>query len=413
MGGGAGKHNTHTTTSINVVPPRDDKVPLLRPKMRPNQLKHPPVLLTADVGGTTSRLHLFRPPSSISSCKLVPESDIIRTQKFANSKYESFSEVVQEFLAACALPEPPYLACFAVAGAIVDNSCHLVNLGWRMDGNTLAEDLGIHQVHMINDFEAQGYGILTLDTTTECDMLQDAPVQPGAPICVLGAGTGLGEAFLTTGENGDYEVWPTEGGHAEFAPRQDGVSKLQFEMVQYLLIKFSAKSRISVERIVSGRGIANIYQFMAWRFPEKVNKKVHERFLNIEGGHQDDPAVIVEAARSGECVLSEQTLDIFCSAYGSEAGVLALTYMPFGGLFVTGGVTNKVRDFILGEKGTPGSFMDAFLDKGRVSPMLKKVPVFIARGEDMGERGVKFKAMRMYGEAEMIRQPSKGHMTYA
>lgn len=410
MGGGAGKQNDKYKPEIIVLAPKEMMVPLLTVKIKPHQLKFPATLLTADVGGTNSRLHLFRPPPRQGHHEIlrIPENYMIRTEKFQNSKYESFLDILREFLAHCNLPQSPYIACFAVAGAVIDNSTKLVNLGWKIDGLEVAAALGFHQVHLINDFEAQGYGILTLDSESECDKLQDAPVMPGGPIAVLGAGTGLGECFLTPGENGDYEVWPTEGGHAEFAPRQDGVSKLQFELCQYLLIKFSGNSRISVERIVSGRGIANIYQFLAWKFPEKINKTVHRRFLGtLDGLVEEDPAVIVEAARGQQCELCDSALEIFFSAYGSEAGVLAMTYMPFGGLFVTGGVTNKLRDLLTGPK--QEVFMDAFLDKGRITPMLKRIPVFVVHGDDLGERGVKMRAMRMFSEAEMMRQPSKGH----
>jgi len=147
---------------------------------------------------------------------------------------------------------------------------------------------------------------------------------------------------------------------------------------------------------------------MAWKFPEKLNKEVHAAF--VKGGQ--NPAVIVEAARCGASELSLKTMNLFVGAYGSEAGVMALKFMPFGGLFVTGGVSAKTRDFILGEKGTPNTFMDAFLDKGRVSTMLTRVPVFLCRGEDMGERGVQLKAMRMFAEVLQRRQQSKGRQQY-
>jgi len=417
MGSGAGKHKYEEKTESKtvIVEPKPVQEEAAPPKFMRSLSPMPaePMLLCADVGGTNTRLHLFRVPETYTA--LVPPECMVYQAKYSNVQYDSFTEVAQDFLKKAAhsisvglgMP-PPYLGCFAVAGVVVDNKCNLVNLGWKLDGNQIAEDLGMREVYLMNDFEAQGYGILTLDHKTECDVLQEAPVVPGAPIALLGAGTGLGEAFMTTGENGDYEVWPSEGGHKEFAPRQEGSTNLQTEMMQYLQIRFSAKSRISVERIVSGRGIANIYQFMAWKFPDKLKKEVHSRFVK----NGQDPAVIVEAARSGESELSLKTMDLFVGAYGSEAGVMALKLMPFGGLYVTGGVSAKTRDFILGEKGTPHTFMDAFLDKGRVSTMLTRVPVFLCRGEDMGERGVKLKAMRMFAEALQRRQQSKGRQQY-
>eukprot|EP00931_Biecheleriopsis_adriatica_P102372 TRINITY_DN77351_c0_g1_i1.p1 TRINITY_DN77351_c0_g1~~TRINITY_DN77351_c0_g1_i1.p1 ORF type:complete len:425 (+),score=82.73 TRINITY_DN77351_c0_g1_i1:31-1305(+) len=419
MGSGAGKQRyvaPEGPSSIEaktvVVGPKSD-APVMTPFSKPS-LPAEPMLLVADVGGTNSRLHVFKVPEE--ACVVVPESCSVFKAKYSNRNWDSFLEVVKDFLGKANLPCPPYVGCLAVAGVVVDNRCNLVNLGWKLDGDLMAQELGMASIHLINDFEAQGYGILTLDTETECDCLQEAQKVPGAPIALIGAGTGLGQAFMTTGENGDYEVWPSEGGHKEFAPRQEGSSHLQNEMIKYLQIKFSAKSRISVERIVSGRGIANIYQFLAWKFPEQINKEVHNEFLGpMEGTHQkmpNDPAVIVEAARSGTCQLSLQALNLFVGAYGAEAGVMALKTMPLGGLYVTGGVSVKTRDFILGQKGSPKHFIEAFLDKGRVSAMLTRVPVFLVKGEDMGERGVNLKAMRLFAEHMMARQISKGRQQW-
>merc|ERR1719221_1342315 len=196
--------------------------------------------------------------------------------------------------------------------------------------------------------------MLTINPREDCDVLQNVPPVESAPIAVIGAGTGLGEAFLTTGLNTDYEVWPTEGGHAEFAPRQDGSSKLEFEMIQYLQIKYSAKARISVKRVVSGRGLGNIYEFLAWKYPEKVNRAVHQRFIGpLEGPRTFDPAAITDGANSGECELCKQAVQMWCGAYGAEAGVVGLTYMPFGGLYITGGVTSKLRSWLLGDGKRP------------------------------------------------------------
>jgi len=288
---------------------------------------------------------------------------------------------------------------------VVDHQCTFVNLGWTLEEAKLSKELGIPQVCLINDFVAQGYGILTLDEDQDCEYIQRVRKLEGAPIAVVGAGTGLGEAFLTTGANGDYEVWPTEGGHAEFAPRQDGSNKLQFELIQFLQIKFSARARVSVERVVAGRGISNIYEFLAWKYPEKIKKTVHREWIGpMEGPRLFDPSVITRAAVAGECELCTQAVNMWCSAYGAEAGVVGLTYMPFGGLYLTGGVTHKLRDFIMGNKGHDNLFMDAFLDKGRVTTMLMRVPVLLVKGEDMGERGAMLKASRLYFEQLRLRR---------
>lgn len=418
MGGGASKEKKYvqpiespTAAKTIAVAPKVEDAPLFD---RQISMSANPTILVADVGGTNSRLSLFAAPGGPAGASATDDPPI-HSQKYVNAYWENFTDVIRDFLKQAAQPDPPFLGCFAVAGVVVQNTSNMVNLGWHLHGDRIADETGMAQVHLLNDFEAQGYGVLTLDIASECQVLQDTSRVAGAPIAVIGAGTGLGQAFMTTGSNGDYEVWPSEGGHKEFAPRQEGSSDLQTQMMQYLQIKFSAKSRISVERIVSGRGISNIYQFLAWKYPEKLNKDVHKLFCghitSASGGavgQTNDPAVVVEAARRETCPVCMQAVDLFVGAYGAEAGVMALKFMPFGGLFVTGGVTNKTKDFILGEKGTPNTFMDAFLDKGRVSHMLTRVPVYLVNGEDMGERGVKLKAMRMISEFHKMRKASKG-----
>lgn len=422
MGGGAGKQSEVKTIKVKTAfdvkiraEPSEEK----KPRQRLSRISKGAdvFILTADVGGTSSRLHIFKAPVShineLSSAELVSADRILHERKYRNATFDSFVDIVRTFFQEVGLLVPPHLACLGVAGVVVDNSVKFVNLGWVVSGEVLEDELGIGRVVLINDFEAQGYGLLTIDPKKDCDVIQDAEPLKGAPCALVGAGTGLGEAFLTTSENGDYDVWPSEGGHAEFAPRQDGSSNLQFEMLQYLQIKYSARSRVSIERIVSGKGIANIYEFLTWRFPERKNAEVHNRFLGgpERASGKFDPAVVVEAAISGECELCVQAIEMFTGAYGAEAGVVALKYMPFGGLYLTGGVTAKTKDFLLGTKGKPGHFLEAFTDKGRVSPMLTRIPVYVVREEDMGERGVRLKACRIFEEMRMMRTPSKGHMS--
>jgi glucokinase len=170
-------------------------------------------------------------------------------------------------------------------------------------------------------------------------------------------------------------------------------------MLKYLQIKFSAKARISIERVVSGRGISNIYEFLAWKFPKEVNKDVHQQWrTRTESSAPMNPAVITMAANDGTSGLCQKAVDTFIGAYGAEGGVVGLKYMPFGGLYLTGGVSCKLQKFISdpSQKHKRGHFMHAFLDKGRVSTMLHRIPVYLVKEEDMGERGVMLKAIRLY-----------------
>lgn len=143
-------------------------------------------------------------------------------KKYENQDFKSFSEILRQFLVDAHLFKPPIAACLAVAGPVDNNVVRFTNRGsWTIDGDQIAQEFGIKVVELVNDFVAAGYGVLTLDEAAECVKLQDAPKVLDAPIACIGAGTGLGECFLTPGTDGSYQCYPTEGGHSEFAPRDD------------------------------------------------------------------------------------------------------------------------------------------------------------------------------------------------
>ncbi|CAE7268963.1 glk, partial [Symbiodinium sp. CCMP2592] len=217
--------------------------------------------------------------------------------------------------------------------------------------------------------------------------LNDAePVQNGTIACI-GAGTGLGQCFLVADtQTGDYTCHPSEGQHGEFGPRGAGSDELKLELLKYLKIKFSnAGNRISTERVVSGTGICNIYEFLAYKHPHEVDEEVHE-------AHNDRPkdaGIIAMNAKPGS--LCEKTMKIFADAYGAQCATFALYVQPFGGIYITGGVTKKMREWLLKE----GSFMKAYYDKGRLTPVLNRVPLMIVEGDDMGQRGAHLRAVML------------------
>jgi len=357
--------------------------------------------LSADIGGTNTRLRLYDVDTSgnfksieFDKCEMLP-GNLIYDKKFANEDFESLLDVIRVFLLKANASRPPTTACLAVAGPVSNNCATLTNLAtWEISGDKIASALGLKRIRIINDFVAMGYGLLTLKEDEECIELQRAPKQPSAPIACVGAGTGLGQCFLTpAGDNGRYECFPSEGGHAEFAPRND----LEIKMLQYLSEKFKAKHRISVERLVSGSGLPNIYEFLALEFPNETNEEVHTA---VESATIADKARII-ATSVDTCKLCAHTMQIFTATYGAEAGVAGLKWLPFGGLYLTGGLTPKNIDYITGHRpGSEGLFLDAFLDKGRVSPMLKNVPVYAVMVENLGERGAQYTALRLLQEVE-------------
>lgn len=233
--------------------------------------------------------------------------------------------------------------------------------------------------------------------------LEDLPVGP--KVCI-GAGTGLGECYLTPnaataaaeGPNSrtattagagssTYQCFASEGGHVEYSPRNE----LEIRMFQYLDKKFNGQGRISVERVVSGTGLANVYEFLAHKFPNRRVKRVHEAFL--KAGDEQGKIVALNAKSGDKGSLCEQAVSIMMSAYGCEAGSAAIKWIPTGGLFVTGGLTPKNIEYI---DGLHTDFMKSYLNKGRVRPLLERVPLFAVMVEDLGVRGAHKAALMEY-----------------
>lgn len=197
----------------------------------------------------------------------------------------------------------------------------------------------------------------------------------------------MGECFLTKSslrpELG-YECYPSEGGHADYAPR----GSLEVELLEYLKKKFDCDNRISVERVVSGRGLANVYEFLAQYFPDRVDSAVHKQFLNAKD--QQGRVIGENSGKKGS--LAALATEIMISAYGSEVGNACLKFVPTGGMFVTGGLTPKNIGMI---QGMDSLFMKAYLDKGRMNHLLETIPLFAVMTEDVGLRGARVCAERL------------------
>lgn len=204
-------------------------------------------------------------------------------------------------------------------------------------------------------------------------------IDPTGPKACVGAGTGLGECFLTPDEHGQYSCFPSEGGHVEWAPRTD----LEIKMLKFLKERFSSKHRISVERIVSGTGLANCYDFLAHEFPDKITAAIHEEITNPKNRDLRGKSIAMGAKKCELCHLAMQTM---ITSYGSEVGSVAIKLIPTGGLYVTGGLTPKNIKWI---EGKDSHFLQAYYDKGRVSPILDNVPLLAVMVEDLGVRGAR------------------------
>jgi glucokinase len=340
------------------------------------------LLLAGDIGGTKTILRLVEASSSGETMHTLYE------ERYPSRDFSDLVPMVQQFLAT-AKTAKPQKACFAIAGPVVNNTAKLTNLTWFLDVKRLEQELGITTISLINDFAAVGYGILGLQPA-DLHTLQPGKHQPSAPIAVIGAGTGLGQGFLI--QQGDsYQVFGSEGGHVDFAPR----SQLEFQLLKYLLDKHDIQ-RISVERVVSGQGIVAIYQFLRDRQITSVSPDVAQvvKTWEQQTGRSDktvDPAAaITTAALEKRDRLSEQTMQLFVEAYGAEAGNLALKLLSYGGLYVAGGIAAKNLPLL-----QEGSFLRAFTNKGRVSSLLENVPVHIVLNSKVGLIGAAIAAARL------------------
>jgi len=339
------------------------------------------LLLAGDIGGTKTILRLVESSETVSLKTLYEES-------FRSGDFPDLVPMVQKFLTT-ANSRTPEKACFAIAGPVVKNTAKLTNLTWFLDKDRLIQELGIPSVSLINDFAAVGYGIFGL-TKQDLLTLQVGKYQPAAPMAVIGAGTGLGQGFLIRQDN-QYQVFPSEGGHADFAPRNE----LEFQLLKYLVDKHNIQ-RVSVERVVSGLGITSIYQFLRDRQIAPESPEIAQAVRTWEQEAQkaektvDPGAFIGSAALQKSDRLSEQTMQLFIEVYGAEAGNLALKLLPYGGLYIAGGIAPKILPLM-----ENGSFLLNFTQKGRMGSLLEEIPVHIILNQQVGLIGAAFSASRL------------------
>jgi glucokinase len=361
------------------------------------------VILAGDVGGTKVNLGLFELSGEGSG-----PLRLLAAASFASSAFAGLAEVVEAFrrqaspvAAAGGGRREVTAACFGVAGPVIDNRTSTPNLAWEIDGGELARRLGLPAVLLINDLVATAEGIPLL-ADDELASLQAGDPQPGVEMprggdasalvggnqVLIAAGTGLGMALLPVA-GGVRVTVPSEGGHADYAPRDADEAAL----LLYLHRRFG--EHVSVERVVSGPGLVVIYEHLrdagdASESPA-VSAALSAAASSAAGGAGGDPArVIAEAALAGADALCGRALDMFISAYGAAAGNLALTGTAVGGVYIGGGIAPKILPRLAG-----GSFIRAFLDKGRFEAYLRRIPVRVLLNDRTAMLGAARRAAAM------------------
>ena len=304
------------------------------------------MILAGDIGGTNTRLAIAEVDRE--RLKLVAE------ETFPSREYTNLEAVLGKYVSSHRLPVER--ACFGVAGPVRHGRCDATNLAWVVDSRRLATQLGLDRVGLINDLEANAYGIAALEPK-DFAVLNEGAANAEGNAAIIAAGTGLGEAGLYW-DGAQHRPFASEGGHTTFAPR----SALEMDLLRYLLTRFA---HVSCERVVSGPGLLNIYTFL-----RDTGRGEEPAWLAERMREQDPPAVVAEAALQGQSPLCLQALELFVSLYGAEAGNLALKIMATGGVYLGGGIAPKILPML-----KEPTFMDAFTGKGRMKPLLQAMPV--------------------------------------
>jgi len=330
-------------------------------------------VLAGDIGGTKTLLQVAEVRGS--------EVEVLHRERFASRDYADFESLLRDCLDRIPVTVAKDIAgaCFGVAGPIHTpeqgpRQARVTNLPWQLDESHLQSLLGLPRVHLINDFYATASGIEALQEE-DLAVLHPGKSLSGAPRLVVGAGTGLGVAQLFCCD-GRYRAHASEGGHTLFAP----TNALQAELLAYMQGQFQ---RVSYERLVSGPGLAHIYTFLARRRRQDASE------LHAILEQPDPAAAIAHLAQEGDAV-AEQAISLFMAIYGSVVGDLALVCLAYGGIYIAGGIAAKLVDQL-----REGTFMDNYESKGRMSPLVKQMPVFIILNQDVGLLGATLVTARL------------------
>ena len=304
-------------------------------------------LLAGDIGGTKTLLRLVEQDGRVSL-----------EGRYDTGAYVRFDDLLRAFVREA--PGAIDAACFAVAGPVRDGYAELTNRGWVIEREVLASQFHLGRVAVINDFSAVALAVPLLPRQ-DLVSLHAGVRDPRAPIAILGAGTGLGEAIVVTHDDA-HHVIPTEGGHGDFAPQDE-------EQTRLFLHLHAKLGHVSWERVLSGMGLENIFEFL--------------------GGGACTPAEIAELADTGHPIAG-RTMEIFVDAYGAEAGNMGLRVLARGGVYLAGGIAAKnVRWF------TDGRFVEAFRRKGRFRELMETIPVDLIANEEVGVIGATEGARRV------------------
>jgi len=328
-------------------------------------------VLAGDIGGTKTLLRLVEVEGD--------QPRVIHEQRYDSHQYSHFLALTREFLAGVADAQPAR-ACFGVAGPVTETpqgqTVETTNLPWRLDSAELSHALGIRHVLLINDFKAVGYCIDRL-APHDLAQLQRGRPQTHGPRMVLGAGTGLGVAQLLWC-GGHYEVFASQGGHADFAPGDD-------EQIALLRFLTARHGHVTWEHVLSGSGLVSIYEFLITADHADGSNLLAQRRQD-----QDPAAVISEAGLADRDPHARHALQIFADVYAAQAGNLALINLAYGGVYIAGGIAPKIIQLLDTDR-----FRRIFADKAKMTGLLNDMPVAVIINEQAGLLGAMQAALRL------------------
>ncbi len=304
-------------------------------------------LLVGDIGGTKTAFGVAHTDGG--------RVEISESRRYPSAAFATFEQIVQRYIADSGIN--CRFAALAVAGPVHDRRCEATNLPWILDADTIEQTFGFSGVELVNDLEAVAWGAPMLEPHDLAEIHPGDAASRGNA-CVIAAGTGLGQAGLFW-DGSAHHAFATEGGHTGFAPADD----LEFALLSHLKARFG---RVSWERVVSGPGIANLYEFFLTH--HAARPPTWMRQVIDEGG--DTAAAVAQAAADNRCPLCVETMDLFVRLYGREAGNLALKHMALGGVYLGGGIALKNLAYL-----RKGGFLEGFFDKGRMGSLMRRMAV--------------------------------------
>jgi glucokinase len=305
------------------------------------------LILAGDVGGTKTNLALYR--------KEAEGLRRVRMSTYPSREYADLEAILRDFLSDGAKVER---ACVGAAGPVVDGRCRLTNLDWAVEEASLRQSSGVREAYLVNDLQAMAAAVPFLPPGALAP-LKSGKADPRGNAAVLAAGTGLGEAFLI-GTSGGFIPLASEGGHVDFAPRDEREMRLHAFLRELY-------GRVSVERVLSGSGLRDIHRFL-----RDAEGTAEPPEVAAEVAGTDPQRAIVRNGLSGASPACAEALRMFCSLYGAEAGNLALQYLASGGVYLGGGIAPAILPAL-----RKGEFLSSFLDKGRMENLLRPVPVHV------------------------------------